>query len=279
MKLFGKVAVYTLSLMLSVGLVFASGVFGVLLYAKASGREWLSGSRTEKPTMVAPASPVPTAAAPQQTPAPQPTKEPKKASVLLDAPAIRQYPELPAGCEITSLAMLLQFYGVDRSKLDLADEMRIDQTAITWGLGGKIASWGNPNLGFVGNIYGKSRGFGIYHTALFPLMQKYVSSAADVTGSDFATLEQQLSDGFPVVAWTTIDFAVPTEWVEWDTSIGPIRTTFKEHAVLLVGYDDQYVYANDPYNGKKASRIDKEAFVASWTAMGKQALTYTKTKE
>ena len=93
------------------------------------------------------------------------------------------------------------------------------------------------------------------------------------------TSELGLSAGFPVIAWTTVDFSVPTNWVQWDTSIGPIRTTFAEHAVVVVGYDEHNVYVNDPLSGLKAAPVEKSAFLATWEAMGKQALTYTKKKE
>ncbi|RUQ24224.1 hypothetical protein ELQ35_21975 [Peribacillus cavernae] len=39
-----------------------------------------------------------------------------------------QYPELPRGCEVTSLAMLLHYYDVKVSKMELADKVKKDPT-------------------------------------------------------------------------------------------------------------------------------------------------------
>ena len=36
--------------------------------------------------------------------------------------AICQYPELPTGCEVTALAMVLGFYGQDVDKCELSDK-------------------------------------------------------------------------------------------------------------------------------------------------------------
>jgi len=44
--------------------------------------------------------------------------------------------------------------------------------------------------------------------------------------------------------------------------------------VLLVGYDEQYVYVNDPYTGKANLPIEKDRFIQTWEAMGKQAISY-----
>ncbi|MEI7027854.1 C39 family peptidase [Paenibacillus sp. y28] len=258
-------------------LLLLSAVFSVLLYAKVSGREVIFSS--SGPVFADYETPLST---PQPNPpqAAEPVKEtveeqPVKASAMIDAPVIHQFPELPSGCEITSLTMLLQFYGVQKSKMEMAYEMKKDTTPIVWGPNGTIKSWGNPNTGFVGDVYGKSKGFGIYHTALFELLQSYVPTAVDLTRSDFSALEKQISDGVPVVAWTTINFTDPGKWVTWDTPIGPIETTFMEHAVLLVGYDSDFVYANDPWTGKGKVKVDKQQFIQSWTVMGKQAISYT----
>ncbi|MFB6365134.1 C39 family peptidase [Paenibacillus elgii] len=265
----------TLALFLITGLLFASGVFAVLLYAKLTGQTWFQDPAVAyaEQEAAAAAKAAATAAAP---PAPKPVERPK--SVLLEAPHIRQRPELPSGCEVTSLAMLLQFYGVNKSKMDLVPEMKKDPTPIRYNKNGSIAYWGNPNTGFVGEVTGAAKGFGIYHTALFELLKDYVPTAQDMTKEPFSKLEDQLIQGIPSVVWTTIDYKVPDKWVVWDTPIGPIETTFMEHAVLLVGFDEQYVYVNDPLAGQSNKKIDKEAFIATWDAMGRQALSYTKAK-
>jgi uncharacterized protein YvpB len=245
-----------------VGLTLTSGLLTLLLYERLTG-----GSGPDSADAASVAAPPPADAKP--VPAPPP-----KASAMLDAPLIKQYPELPSGCEVTSLAMLLQYAGIRKTKLELAAEMKKDDTPIRFGDNGSIAYWGNPDTGFVGDVTGKTRGFGIYHTALLPLLKTYLPGAVDLTGKPFEELENQVAAGFPVVVWNTIDYAVPTQWVEWDSPTGRVKTTFAEHAVLLVGYDEANVYVNDPISGKKGAAVEKSQFLAAWEAMGKQALSY-----
>ncbi|NHN28502.1 hypothetical protein G9U52_01495 [Paenibacillus sp. S3N08] len=260
----------TFGFLLIVGLLFASGVFSVLLYAKFTGQAWFSEST------IAYAE---TAGAKQQiimTATPPPVAAPLAPSAMINAPAIRQYPELPSGCEITSLTMMFQYYGIDKGKMELLPELKRDRTPLKWNVDGSIAYWGNPNTGFVGEITGSAKGFGIFHGALFELQKKYIPTAVDLTNQPFEKLEQQLREGIPSVVWTTINYQVPDKWVVWDTPIGPLKTTFMEHAVLLVGFDESNVYVNDPVSGKSNVRIDKARFLDTWNVMGKQALSYTK---
>lgn len=265
MRYLWKVAASTLSLLMFVGLVFSSGVFSLILYGKVTGRDWTFSPEVEAHAEKAPE--------PSSVP-PSPPPKVKKASAFLKAPVIRQYPELPSGCEVTSLAMLLQFKGIDKGKMELVPELKRDTTELKYGPDGSIVYWGNPNIGFVGEITGKAKGFGIYHTALIELLKSYIPEAVDLTNRPFAEVEMQISDGFPVVVWTTFDFAVPTKWVEWDSPIGPFRATFAEHAVLLVGYDEHNVYVNDPLSGKSGMAINKDQFLQTWDALGKQAISY-----
>ncbi|MDF2668769.1 MAG: hypothetical protein K0R67_1075 [Paenibacillus sp.] len=263
-----NVAKYSFTLLLIAGLLFSSGVFSVLLYAKVSGKEveWFA----TPPSLL----PHPELAAPvivAATPTPKPVKP---ASVLIDAPHVRQQPELPSGCEITSLTMLLQFAGIKKGKMELVPEMKKDTTPIVYSNTG-IKTWGNPNVGFVGEITAKGKGFGVFHGPIMELLHSYIPSAVDLTGSSYEALEEQLAAGIPLVVWTTINYAVPAEWVEWHTTDGTkIVTTFMEHAVLLVGYDETNVYVNDPLGGKNRA-IEKNRFIEVWEVMGKQALSYT----
>lgn len=258
---------------LIIGLLFASAVFSILLYAKVTGQAWFDASSIayaelasgKKEGNAAPAGSY------EELPPAKPAS-----SVLLEAPHVKQRPELPSGCEVTSLTMLLQFYGLNKNKMELASEMKRDTTSMKRNADGSVAYWGNPNIGFVGDPTGASRGFGIYHAALFDLLHKYVPGAVDLTAKPWERLEDQLRRGIPSVVWTTIDFQVPDKWVVWDTPIGPIQTTFMEHAVLLVGFDEQNVYINDPLSGQSKMKIDKSQFIATWEAMGRQSLSYNK---
>jgi uncharacterized protein YvpB len=268
---------YFLSYLLIAGLAMSSALFGILLYKKITGQEALAGADYGRvpPSIQIPITESSSVLKETNT---QPKDIELKKSILIEAPLVLQNPELPSGCELTALTMLLQFYGVKKGKMDLLPEMKTDNTPIHWGKNGAIEYWGNPNLGYVGDITGKQKGFGIYHKALFELLATYIPTAVDLTGSPFNKLQEKLSDGTPVVVWTTIPFTVPRkeQWVIWDSPLGPIRTTFLEHAVLLVGYDDSHVYVNDPLSGKKNYQIEKEQFIKTWEAMGRQSLTYEK---
>ncbi|WP_426447326.1 C39 family peptidase [Paenibacillus sp. S-38] len=267
----------TMGMFLIAGLLFASGVFSILLYDKYAARAEAESSVIVPAAALAEMTAAAQPAAPaEQTPPPVPAPVQAPAGAMLDAPIIRQLPELRSGCELTSLTMLLQYYGVQKTKMELLPEMKHDTTPITYNADGTVGYWGNPNTGFVGDITGKSKGFGIYHTALFELAHKYIPTAVDLTREPFHAIEQQLLSGVPVVVWTTIDFKVPQKWSVWDTPIGPIKTTFMEHAVLLVGFDEQHVYINDPLSGLSKKAIDKKQFLATWEAMGRQAISYTK---
>lgn len=205
------------------------------------------------------------------------TVEPRKSKMMLDAPLVNQLPELRNGCELTSLTMLLQYYGIKVDKMELVPELKKDPAPIVYNDGRLILSWGDPEVGFVGDITGRSIGYGVYNQPLFELLKRYIKTAVNLSGSDLETLENQLSTGAPVVVWTTVTYTNPPEkeWREWKTPEGKvIRATFKEHSVLVVGYDEKNVYINDPLSGGKQVAVDKQTFLSGWNALGKQAISY-----
>ncbi len=159
-------------------------------------------------------------------------------SVLLNVAAISQRPQLPTGCEITAVAIMLNGYGVPANKVKLAREMPYS---------------GNPNAGYVGNpfTYG---GWTIYPPALMGLVKRYAGSATLLTGSSAETLKDHLLLGKPVVVWTTMH-------------------GFGVHAICLVGYDSNGFYYNDPWTGKKNVHMSYKSFNRTWSSQAKRAIT------
>jgi len=163
----------------------------------------------------------------------------RKAKTVLQAPIIKQMPELPRGYEVTSLAMLLNHAGIKVGKMTLAKHVKKDPMPYKVVNGKKY--FGNPNYGFVGDMYSLSRpGFGVFHKPIENLEKRYLPNRiVNLTGQSFDSVLNYVSAGRPVWVINTSWFrpAPSKYWETWHTSQGPIRITKKEHSVLVTGYD------------------------------------------
>jgi uncharacterized protein YvpB len=199
-------------------------------------------------------------------------------AIKLHIKAIKQYPELPRGCEVTSLAMLLSAAGIEVDKLDLASKIKKDPTP--YKKVNNTVYFGDPNQGFVGDMYKLNKpGFGVYHKPITELAEQYLPGRIiDLTGSSFESVINQLEKETPVwvIVNTTFKKLPSSYFQEWQTPNGKIKITRKEHAVLITGYDEQYIYVNDPLTGKKNMLVDRHNFVEAWGQIGKQAVSFTK---
>ncbi|HJV46032.1 MAG TPA: C39 family peptidase [Bacillota bacterium] len=204
------------------------------------------------------------------------TKVKKQEKIIVDAPIIEQMPELYNGCEIASVTMLLQHAGLKVNKFEVAKNTPRDDDPLVQTRSGDVLHWGNPNHGFVGSITGKSqKGYGIYNKPLQELIEKYLPKrSVNLTGKSFEEIEQQIQRGKPVVALSTTSFTPAKKWDTWKHKNERIKGTNELHAVLIVGFDSNSVYVNDPYTGEKARKINKNSFIQSWDSLGKQALSY-----
>lgn len=193
--------------------------------------------------------------------------------ILSNVPLIRQLPELDRGCEVTSLAMMLQYAGVSVDKMTLANEIKkvdfIDDGVR-----------GNPNEGFVGNIYTFSEsGYGVYHGPLFQLAEKYLpNKAVDLTGKNIEEIYKSIKAGQPVVMITNATFAPldEAEFTTWETNSGDVSITYNEHCVVFIGYDQESVYIRDPLEDSLDVKVPRETFEQAWVQMGSQAISYVK---
>ena len=202
-------------------------------------------------------------------------EKPLKKSAMTDAPFISQMPELPRGCEVTSLAMLLNHAGIDVDKMTLAEEVKKDKTPYSVKNGGIY--FGNPHDGFVGNMYDRSRpGFAVFHGPIADLAEKYLPGRIlDLTGSDFEEILYPVSAGVPVWVMVNVYYRELEDkyYQTWDTPTGSVRITYKTHSVLITGYDQTYIYFNDPLT-KKNRKVNRFGFQEAWKQMGQQAITY-----
>nr|WP_246200104.1 peptidase C39 family protein [Salirhabdus euzebyi] len=196
-----------------------------------------------------------------------------QSTVQLQAPKVLQYPELPRGCEVTSLTMLLQYSGFKVDKMTLANQIAKDNTPYKKKNGKEY--FGNPNDGFVGNMYDLTEpGYGVYHKPIAQLAEKYAGDKVkDLTGESFYEVLKSLNNGQPVLVIINAKYKKLPEsaFKTWQTPNGPVKITMNEHAVLITGYDENYIYFNDPLNKTKKAPFDD--FIDAWVQMGKQAIT------
>ncbi|EEM00943.1 uncharacterized protein YvpB [Bacillus sp. RC55] len=196
--------------------------------------------------------------------------EMKESAMITEVPFIRQLPELPRGCEVTSLTMLLQHKGVQVDKMQLASEIHrvpFKQDGLH----------GNPYEGFVGNIYTKAEpGYGVYNQPIFNLAEKYVpEKVINLTGRDVQDLYKVISSGSPVwvIINTTFKPLAESSFETWNTSSGKVKITYYEHSVVVIGYDQNFVYVNDPLANNPRKAVPRAEFEKAWEQMGKQAIT------
>ena len=192
-------------------------------------------------------------------------------SIKLDVPLINQMdaPRLYNGCEITSLAMILNYHGIEVTKNELANKVKT--VPLTYSNGKK----GNPNAGFVGDM-ANGPGLGVYNGPVLEVAQKYVGNrAVNLTNHSFDEVLEEVGQGLPVWIITTSSFAPVSVFQTWDTPQGKINITFSEHSVVITGYDEKYIYINNPY-GEKNQKLNRASFIKAWEQMGKQAIVIKK---
>ncbi len=189
--------------------------------------------------------------------------------VVLDVPLINQMddPKLYNGCEVTSLAMLLQYHKINVSKNTLGDE--IETVPLDYDDG----QHGNPNVGFVGDVTGDSAGLGVYHGPVAKLAQKYSKNVHDISGQSFSKVIERLELGQPVWTITTVNFAPVDDFQDWQTPQGEMKITFSEHSVVITGFDrkNSLIYINNPF-GNKNQAVSWNDFEDAYNQMGKQAI-------
>lgn len=185
----------------------------------------------------------------------------------INVPLEKQLPDLPNGCEVTSLSMLLNYYDIDVSKLELSSNIKHVSSFI----GNNYR--GNPHEGFVGYMSIENAGWCVYNEPLYDVAKKYTKRIRNYTGNSFVRVLKLVSEGHPVMIITTLKFNRVNDMQTWQTKQGKVHVTPSSHACVITGYNKKkrIVYVNDPY-GVKNKKVSLKKIEASYNQQGKQAL-------
>ncbi len=199
-----------------------------------------------------------------------------KTKVSYDVENILQRPELPEGCEVTSLAIILKYLGFDISHTYLADNY------LQQGPVGKT-SYYEMNIG---NPREEGKSWGCYSPVIVKTANKYLASmksyyrAYNYTGYDINELYYQVSMGHPAIVWITMNFEEPYVKSPWNVNGERLYWKYPLHCVVISGYDFQKdtVTITDPLK-KNPVTIDRKTFELRWQQMESQAVVIKMSRE
>lgn len=171
---------------------------------------------------------------------------------LTDFDIIEQYPELPTGCEITAMTMVLNYYGYQVNKVTMAlDYMPKVQAEFYRSEDGRLMGPDLENF-FVGDPT-EETGYICGTGAIVTAANRYLAdvgsdlTAAAIKNAQPEKLYDLIDQGTPVVIWCTINMEDRAETDGWYREDGTyMEWSTNDHGVVLIGYDEDTVTVADP---------------------------------
>ncbi|MBO5869500.1 MAG: C39 family peptidase [Clostridia bacterium] len=195
---------------------------------------------------------------------------PKK--LIESVPVIAQLPMYPTGCESVTAVMALQYSGHDITVDEFIDNLPTNREFYIDG--GK--NYGpSPYEYFIGSPKSPAS-YGCMSPVIQKALTQYLGDSnkiKNLTNTELSDIcEQYINNDIPVIMWATIDMREINHINSWYLTDG---THFiwpgNEHCMLLIGYDDENYYFNDPYEGQVVA-YEKALTEARFADLGKQAL-------
>ncbi len=137
----------------------------------------------------------------------------------------------------------------------------------------------SPNQAFIGDPHLKD-GLGCYAPVVTAVVDSYFweggkDKAVNLTGTALKTLAQNyIAKDFPVLIWATEDMREPSpgrSWILADTNQS-FQWISGEHCLLMIGYDPNKYYFDDPSDPTQIKSYDKSLVEERYRALGKQAV-------
>ena len=188
-------------------------------------------------------------------------------SFALEYNCVKQNPELPTGCEVTSLTSVLNHYGYGVDKLTMAD-VYLDK--------GNIGET-DPSVAFIGSPYQRSS-YGCYAPVIENCADKFLAenqsplSTYRLEGVTFDNLLLEVEQGHPVIVWASIGMNQTYNSSVWNIDGKQITWIANEHCLVLYGFDMErnVVLVADPLVGNVEYDID--LFRTRYDELNKQAV-------
>ena len=192
---------------------------------------------------------------------------------IIEVPYIDQSVVYPTGCESVSATMLLQYLGYEIS-VDEFIRKYVPCVAMEERDGQLYGP--DPREAFCGSPY-DSDSFGCYAPVIREALQKVVGDKYKVveeTGTSMQDLiTRYIDQDMPVVFWACIDMKKEIIGPQWKLLDSGETFTWRsnEHCMLLVGYDDEGYYFNDPHENHGLIRYPKDLVEARHKAQYEMA--------
>lgn len=198
-------------------------------------------------------------------------------NILLPVPQILQNPELPNGCEITSLCQVLNFLGYDADKCDLADNYLP-----------RSQRWfdGDPDREYLGDPHlddtTPQSGYYCFAGPVVQAATAFLSAReetpsyvpADLTGAEEAELIEQLSLGRPFIFWASLHFD-DIRFKSYPLPGGGERRMFHTlHCMTACGVDDECFTVADPLDFNR--RVPRDVFMKVYRQLGSRCVVLKK---
>lgn len=197
--------------------------------------------------------------------------------IIKNVPYLNQFSlGYPTGCEAVSATMLLKFAGYNVSTSQIVNATPTDTKGKYYDNSTNSYYGGNPFKVFVGHpSIGKSKGsYGCFAEPIVIAMKKIAGNKVkNISGCSENTLFEYINKGKPVVVWGIKNAGNPEKGVTWKypDGSGSFEEIVGEHCFVLMGYDNNYVYLNDPSAGQNAKQL-KSKFISNWKQLYSQAI-------
>ncbi len=197
---------------------------------------------------------------------------------IIHAPYIDQTARWPNGCESVSAVMLLQTLGIPADP-DTFIARDLPNAPYWESCGERFGP--DPHFIYPGDPHNQT-GCGCYAPCICTALESALAAAGaaerfmvvDETGQTAAQLcAKYIDHNLPVIFWATIDFKPVTQTESWRLENGEeFIWRCGEHCLLLVGYDEDSYWFNDPWHGHGLCKQPKALVEECHKAQGMYAV-------